>query len=208
MTERSWRENLPDLRQMAIWVLEKGVKKRSREQVQRFVLSTAGADIELQIGRHVSDELARCQLRIRDVHAYWKGALGYMLPERLIIPPGELVAFGETEAQSYDSFTHRPFYFDAVARLDKARKTKKASPYTNQHDLIYFAYWYLLYGDLVGDHMFKYPVDPDRIFADKMEAIYDQHSVPYTYLNNPHDKFKTDFVLAKLASVEEPSDEV
>lgn len=209
MTDRSWRENLPDLRQMAIWVLERGVKQRSREQVQRFILSAAGADIELSIGRHVSVELDRCQLHIRDLHSNWKGALGFMIPECLVIAPGELTAFGDTEPQEYDAFTHRPMYFEAVARLDAARKPKKASPYTNQHDVIYFAYWYLLYGDLVGDHMFKYPVDPNGIFADKMESIYDHHSVPYTYLNNPLDKFKTDFVLAKMTQVigEEPDDQ-
>ena len=208
MTERSWRENLPDLRQMAIWVMENGAKQRARDNIKRIILSSAGSDIELIIGRHVSDELDRCQLHIRDVHANWKGALGFMLPEKLIIPPGELTAFGATEPESYDSFTHRPFYFEAIARLDKARKTKKVSPYSNQHDVIYFAYWYLLYGDLVGDSMFKYPVDPTGIFSDKIESIYDHHSVPYTYLNNPHDKFKTDFVLAKMASVDGPSDEV
>lgn len=200
MTERSWRDNLPDLRQLAIWVMERGVKQRAREQVQRLILSSAGSEIELKIGRHVSVELDRCQLHIRDVHSNWKGALGFAIPERLWVPPGELTAFGDTEPQSYDSFTHRPFHFEAVARLDAARKTKKSSPYTNQHDVMYFAYWYLLYGDLVGDSMFKHPVDPFGIFDDKIESIYDHHSVPYTYLNNPTDKFKTDFVLARMGA--------
>ncbi len=202
MTNRSWRENLPDLRQMAIWVLEKGKRQRAREQVQTFVLAAAGSEIELVIGRHVSVELDRCQLHIRDRHAKWKGALGFKAPEELIVHSGQLTAFGETDSRGYEGMVHRPFQYEAMERLDAKRQTKKSSPYVNQHDVIYFAYWYLLYGDLVGDAMFKHPVDPSGIFDAKIEAIYDRHSVPHTYLNNPTDRFATDYMLAKLVADE------
>lgn len=201
MTERSWRENLPDLRQLGLWVMERGVKMRAKEQVQTFRLEVAGAAIDLIIGRHVSVEMDRCQLHIRDVHSNWKGALGFVVPHGLTVEPGVLTPFGGANMPTkYEGITHRPFTFAAMKRLDDARKPRKASPYANQHDMIYFAYWYLIYGEMVGHSMFNYPADPSNIFNDKMEDIYNHHSVPHTYLNDPTGKFPRDFLLAKMVS--------
>lgn len=199
MTETSWRENLPDLRQLAIWIMERGVKLRAKDQVQTFRLEVAGAAMDLIIGRHVSVEMDRCQLLIRDLHSNWKGALGLMVPPELVVNSGVLPAFGDVPMPTeYEGITHRPFTFAAMKRLDDARKPNKSSPYVNQHDIIYFVYWYLIYGELVGDAMFKYPVDPTGIFNDKIEEIYNHHSVPHTYLNNPTGKFARDFLLVKM----------
>lgn len=200
MSERSWREHLPDLRQLAIWTLESGQRVRAKggRDGRCYRLETAGSRVEVFIDTRVGSEQDRCQIKIADMDGNWKGALGFMLPDALVIQPGELVAFGETEGQSYDTICYRPFTDEIMMRLDRCRETKKTSLGANQFDVSYFVYWFLIYGEQVGDSKFSNPGNPQSVFDDGLQKVFEGHNIPYTYLNDPTGKFPTAFTLAKL----------
>ena len=202
MTETTWRKHLPDLRQMAIWALESGQRVRAKggRDGRCYRIEVAGSRVELYVNSSVGTERDRCQLHIADMDGNWKGALGFMAPSHLVIPDGTLTEFGAGEERNYDGTVYRPFADEIMERLDRAREAKKTSPGSNQFDVSYFAYWFLIYGEQVGAAMFTNPENPTQIFVDdKMRNLYEGKGIPHTYLNDPTGKFPTAFTLTKLA---------
>lgn len=196
----TWRQNIPDLRQMAIWTLEHGQRVRAKggREGRYYRIEVAGSCVETFIDTTVGVEEDRCQIHISDMNHKWTGALGFMVPDHLVIRSGELAEFGSSEARWHDATVYRPFTQEIMERLDRARSTKKTSPGSNQYDVSYFVYWFLIYGEQVGEARLTDPGNPTAIFDDKIRQVYDRHGMPHTYLRDPTNRFPTDFTVTKL----------
>lgn len=194
---KPWLTGLDDLRQMAIWVLENGEKQRGKFHSRVYVLNCAESPISLNISvdSSVMGEDC-CQLHVRSEK--WNGALGLRIPDRLMIDQGTITAFGDDAMLQHDSYVYRPFIYETISRLDEKRGTKKASVLTHQHDIIYFVYWYLLYGELPEVDIMSFNVDPESDAGKSLIETHIAHQIPYTFLVDPHDRFKTDFMMAKM----------
>lgn len=194
---KPWLTGLDDLRQMAIWVLENGEKQRGAWSSRVYALSCAGSTISLKIsvdGPTMREDC--CQLLIN--HEKWNGALGLRIPDRLMIDQGTITAFGDDAMLQHDSYVYRPFIYETISRLDEKRGTKKASVLTHQHDIIYFVYWYLLYGELPEVDIMSFNVDPETNDGKSLIETHIAHQIPYTFFVDSHDRFKTDFTMIKM----------
>lgn len=180
-----WRAHLDDLALLSLWLLEHGEKRPT----QRYTAQVQGTSITLEIrSAEYGDD--NVQLSMAS-NGNWKGALGLAAPAHLVTKPGTL------EARGGDPFVHEgqvlmPDYFGSIDRLDKARNRKKTSPGADQMNPMYVAYWFLRYGVVTGDRKLSTPGVVEDIFTGNIAAR------PYSYLNDPTDRFVSDFVAAKM----------